>query len=95
MRVVSPNSETKVVKSICMSCHCGCGVVVHVKDGHVVKIEGDPDLPENEGSICVRGLAFTQLLYHPDLLRYPIKRVGERGEGKWQWISWDEVLAKR
>lgn len=88
----NPNSDTKIVKSICMPCHSGCGVLVHVKDGQVVKIEGDPDFPENEGSMCIRGLAFTQLLYHPDRLKYPIKRVGEKGGGKWQRISWDEAL---
>ena len=87
-----PSTDTKVVKSVCMPCHCNCGVLVHVKDGKVIKIEGDPDFPENEGSMCVRGLSFTQLLYHPDRLKYPMKRVGEKGGGKWQRISWDEAL---
>ena len=86
------NNEIKVMKSVCAPCHSNCGVLVHVKDGRVIKIEGDPDHPENEGSMCVRGLSFTQLLYHPDRLKYPIKRVGEKGEGKWQRISWDEAL---
>jgi anaerobic selenocysteine-containing dehydrogenase len=44
--VGNPNSDTKIVKSICMPCHCGCGVLVYVKDGRVVKIEDDPDFPE-------------------------------------------------
>jgi len=86
------NTETKTVKSICNACHCTCGVLVHVKNGRVVKIEGDPQHPKNEGAICVKGLAYTQLLYHPDRIKYPMKRVGERGEGKWQRISWDEAL---
>ena len=87
-----PNDDATVVKSVCQPCHSNCGVLVHVKGGRVIKIEGDPDFPENEGSMCVRGLSFTQLLYHPDRIKYPMKRVGQRGEGKWQRISWDEAL---
>ena len=86
------NNDIKVVKSVCLPCHSNCGVLVHVQDGRVIKIEGDPDHPENEGAMCVRGLAFTQLLYHPDRIKYPMKRVGEKGKGKWQRISWDEAL---
>ena len=87
-----PDNETRVVKSICNTCHCTCGVLVHVRNGRVIKIEGDTEHPANEGARCVKGLAYTQLVYHPDRLKYPMKRVGERGEGKWQRISWDEAL---
>ena len=55
-------------------------------------MEGDPDFPQNEGFMCPKGLAVTQVLYHPDRIKYPMKRMGERGEGKWQRISWDEAL---
>ena len=82
----------QVIKSNCRSCHGGCGVLVHVKNGHVTKIEGDPDFPINNGTMCSRGLAFRQLVYHPDRLIYPLKRAGNKGEGKWQRISWDEAL---
>ncbi|MFC1868818.1 molybdopterin-dependent oxidoreductase [Thermodesulfobacteriota bacterium] len=80
------------MKSVCAPCHSNCGVLAHIKDGRVIKIEGDPTHPENEGSMCVRGLSFTQMLYHPDRIKYPMKRIGEKGEGKWQRISWDEAL---
>ena len=73
-------------------CHGACGVFVHVRDGVVVKIEGDPESPMSRGSLCAKGLASVQLVYHPDRLRYPVKRAGEKGEGKWQRISWDEAL---
>ncbi|MFC2047556.1 molybdopterin-dependent oxidoreductase [Chloroflexota bacterium] len=86
------DNGAKVVKSICNACHCTCGVMVHVKDGRVIKIEGDPEHPESEGANCVKGLAYIQYIYHPDRLKYPMKRVGERGEGKWERISWDEAL---
>lgn len=82
---------TEVKRTICMGCHCECGVFVHLKDGKVTKIIGDPDFPQNEGAICPRGPAYQQLLYHPDRLTHPMER-GEDGE--WKKISWDEALDK-
>ncbi|MDP2916301.1 MAG: molybdopterin-dependent oxidoreductase [Dehalococcoidia bacterium] len=72
-------------------CHGGCGAKVYVKDGKVVKVEGDEDHPWSQGRLCPRALAMTQYMYHPDRIRYPMKRVGKRGEGKWERISWDEA----
>jgi anaerobic selenocysteine-containing dehydrogenase len=86
------SSAEQVVKSNCRGCHGGCGVLVHVRDGRIAKIEGDPHFPANNGSMCSKGLAFKQLVYHPDRLIYPLKRAGRKGEGKWQRISWDEAL---
>jgi thiosulfate reductase/polysulfide reductase chain A len=82
----------KIIRSICQACHCNCGVLVHVEDGKVVKVTGDPDHPMNHGFICIKGSAQPELLYHPDRLKYPMKRTGKRGEGKWQRVSWDEAL---
>ena len=84
--------EEQVIKSNCRICHGGCGVLVHVRDGRVTKVEGDPEYPVNRGSMCSKGLSVTQYMYHPDRVLYPQKRVGERGEGKWQRITWDEAL---
>ena len=84
--------KAEVVRTVCDRCHGQCGVLVHVKDGKAVKIEGDPNHPVNEGTMCAKGLAALQVVYHPDRILYPMKRVGERGEGKWQRISWDEAL---
>ncbi|MFO7773930.1 MAG: molybdopterin-dependent oxidoreductase [Dehalococcoidia bacterium] len=82
----------EVIKSNCRGCHGGCGVLVHVRDGIITKIEGDPDFPTNHGSMCSKGLAFHQLVYHPDRVKYPLKRVGKKGEGRWERISWDEAF---
>jgi anaerobic selenocysteine-containing dehydrogenase len=86
---------TKIVRTTTWSagpgCHGGCGVLAHIKDGKLVKIEGDPDHPMNRGRLCSRCLAMTQYIDHPDRLHRPRKRVGERGEGKWQDISWEEA----
>jgi len=72
-------------------CHGGCGVLAHIEDGKLVKIEGDPEHPINRGRLCSRCLAMTQYVDHPGRLRSPRKRVGERGENKWQDISWEEA----
>jgi len=84
--------EVKKIRTACRSCHGGCGVIAHVKDGKVIKVEGDPDSPISHGTLCSKGLAILQLAYHPDRILYPMKRVGEKGEGKWQRITWDEAL---
>lgn len=72
--------------------HGGCGLLVHVQEGKIIKIEGDPECPLNRGAICAKGRAQIERLYHPDRLRYPLKRIGARGEGRWQRISWTVAL---
>lgn len=84
----------KIVRSVCQSCHCECGVLVHVKDGKVTQIKGDPEHPMNRGFTCVKGRAQPQVLYHPDRVKHPMRRVGERGSGKWERITWDEALSE-
>ncbi len=88
--------ETKIYKTTTWSagpgCHGGCGVLAHIKNGKLVKIEGDPDHPWNQGRLCSRCLAMTQYAYHPERLTRPLKRIGARGAGKWQEISWDEAF---
>ncbi|MFC1845867.1 molybdopterin-dependent oxidoreductase [Chloroflexota bacterium] len=84
--------KTRVIKSTCGFCHAGCGVLIHMEDDKPVRIEGDPDHPANKGALCPIGKATLEHLDHPDRLTYPMKRVGAKGEGKWQRISWDEAL---
>ncbi|MCP4686457.1 MAG: molybdopterin-dependent oxidoreductase [Desulfobacterales bacterium] len=82
----------RVVKSHCRMCHGGCGVLVYVKDEKAVRIAGDPDCPINHGTLCAKGMASAELAYHPDRLTHPVRRVGPRGGGKWERVSWDEAL---
>jgi len=89
---LSKSTGEEIVRSNCRTCHGGCGVLVHLKDGRITKIDGDPDFPTNRGSMCSKGLATVQMVYHPDRLHYPLKRAGSKGEGKWQRITWDEAL---
>ncbi len=90
------NEKLEIIRTTTWSagpgCHGSCGVLAYVKDGRLVKVEGDPDHPWNQGRLCSRCLAMTQYVYHPDRLTRPLKRVGRRGEGKWQPISWDEAF---
>ena len=82
----------EIVRSTCSICQIGCGILAHVDGGKVIKVEGDPENPLNEGVLCPKGLASLDYLYHPDRLQRPLKRLGERGEGNWAPISWDEAL---
>jgi len=84
--------EVKKIRTACRSCHGACGVIADVKDGKVIKVEGDPDSPISHGTLCSKGLAITQLAYHPDRILHPMKKVGEKLSGKWERITWDEAL---
>ncbi|MEM2134977.1 MAG: molybdopterin-dependent oxidoreductase [Candidatus Jordarchaeaceae archaeon] len=87
-------SEIRVVRTACPA-HCGidcCGILAHVKGDRIVKLE-PADFPDpRDKRICLRGLSSLEITYHPDRLKYPMKRVGERGEGKFERISWDEAF---
>jgi len=86
------NTSHEVVRSTCALCLALCGVLVHMEDGRPVKVVGDPESPVSKGALCVKARRSFDRLFHPDRLKYPLKRVGERGEGKWQRISWDEAM---
>lgn len=74
-------------------CHpVGCGLKLHVKDGKLIKAEGDPSHPITRGALCPRCLALKEYVYHPDRIIYPMKRAKEdRGKDAWERISWDEA----
>jgi anaerobic selenocysteine-containing dehydrogenase len=82
----------KWIPTVCAQCMGGCGILVRVIDGWAVNIAGNPLHPVNRGTLCPKGIAGLHGLYDPDRIRSPLKRVGKRGEGRWQPISWDEAL---
>ena len=90
---VPPDGEVVYEDSTCSLCPGGCGISVRKIDNRVVKIEGKQGHPVNDGGICILGLSGPQLLYGPTRIKSPMKRIGERGEGKWKKISWDEATA--
>ena len=80
--------SVQMVKTSCQLCHLSCGMNVYVKGGKIVRIEGMPEHPLNEGVLCPKGEAAIDYVYSPDRLKYPLKRDGSG----WQRISWDEAL---
>lgn len=90
-----PGEDTgiEVRPSICAICSPDkhCGLDCYVKDGQIIKIEGTQDHPYNHGRLCTKGSSNRNYLYRKDRIQTPLKRVGERGEGKFEPISWDEA----
>lgn len=87
------NEENGVFPSVCsLDCPDQCGLLVHKKDGKIVKVEGDPNHPVTKGGICNKVRNLTERLYDPNRLEYPMKRVGAKGEGKFERISWEEAI---
>ena len=91
-------AEQKVSKTICEFCHARCRLLVYSdQKGHLVKLEPDRSDPTVDQiwppiKACVRMLGTKEWMYHPDHVNFPLKRAGEKGEGKWQRISWEQAL---
>ena len=92
---MSTSAEGSVIKKThCQFCSNMCGVLVHTENGKVMDIRGNPDHPLTRGFTCERVRIAPKWLYHPGQLKFPLKRAGGRGEGKWRRISWDEAMAE-
>ena len=93
----SPKVSDEIRKTTCYMCACRCGINVHMKEGEdgekrVAYIEGNRDHPVNQGVLCAKGSAGIMQVNAPSRLRAPLKRVGPRGSGEFEEISWDEAL---
>ena len=91
---MKPESKTELIRTVCPA-HCGidaCGILAHVQSGRVVKVEPAEFPDPKYRRICLRGLSSLEITYHRDRLQHPLKRVGERGSGQFERISWDEAL---
>ena len=88
----APHVSDEVRKTTCYMCACRCGINVHFLDGKIRYIEGNRDHPVNQGVLCAKGSAGIMQHYSPARLRAPMKRVGPRGSGQFEEISWDEAL---
>jgi anaerobic selenocysteine-containing dehydrogenase len=80
-------------QTTCYMCACRCGINVHLRDGRIRYIEGNPDHPVNRGVLCAKGSAGIMQHYSPARLRKPLLRTGERGKGEFREIEWDEAMA--
>jgi len=84
------NSQSRWVATDCTICYHSCGMRVLVEDGRITKVEGLEEHPLNKGELCPKGQKAIDIVYHPDRLKYPQKRVN----GRWQRISWDDALGE-
>ncbi|MBW2340533.1 MAG: molybdopterin-dependent oxidoreductase [Deltaproteobacteria bacterium] len=85
----------ELIPTMCHGCSYGgynCGMLAHVKDGRFIKVEGNPYHPLNRGRLCAKGHSAVQWVYNDQRLRYPLVRAGNKGEGKFRRVSWDEAL---
>lgn len=91
--------KDEIIKQTCSTFDCGgkCFIKAHVREGRLTRIntrfdnELDPQMPIMRG--CLRGRSYRRFVYHPDRLKYPMKRIGKRGEGKFERISWEEAVS--
>ncbi|MBI4536137.1 MAG: molybdopterin-dependent oxidoreductase, partial [Ignavibacteriae bacterium] len=86
-----PGAE-RWIPSVCQLCPSGCGIRVRLVENIPVKIEGNSLYPINRGGLCPTGQAGLQILYSPDHIKSPLKRIGERGARQWEALSWDEAF---
>ena len=87
-------SETRTVMGACpQDCPDTCAFLYHVEDGKLVEVGPNPEHPMTKGNLCVKLKDFAEHHYNPDRLLYPMRRVGPKGSGQFERISWDEALA--
>ncbi len=109
--VVETDFGVQVKYTVCQMCPGFCGVKARIKDGRLIKLDGNPYHPNTlephipydtslekairfTGSLCVKGQSGIQTLYNPMRIKQPLKRVGPRGSGKWQTISWEQAISE-
>jgi anaerobic selenocysteine-containing dehydrogenase len=90
---LSPAVSDEVRQTTCYMCACRCGINVHLRAGRVSYIEGNRDHPVNKGVLCAKGASGIMQITAPSRLQHPLKRVGPRGSGAFEPISWDEALS--
>ena len=86
-------TERDSVPTACALCASRCAALAFLDGGYVVKVEGQPDSRRTLGKLCAKGQAGHTQVYDPDRILQPLKRVGKRGEGKWEKISWEAALS--
>ena len=84
--------EVTTTYNYCDMCPWKCGIAVQSVDGKVIKVDGNPNDPKSRGMLCGRGQAGVSFMYDPDRLQSPMIRTGERGEGKFHEVTWEEAL---
>src|SRR5947209_15991826 len=87
------SAGTRTIRAVCPhDCPDACGMVVTVRDGRAVELRGDKEHPFTRGFLCQKVARYLDRVYHADRLRWPMKRVGPKGQGQFTRISWDEAV---
>jgi anaerobic selenocysteine-containing dehydrogenase len=83
-----------LVPTTCFNCEAACGLVAYIdqETGEVAKFEGNPEHPASRGRNCAKGPATLNQVHDPERVLYPLRRVGERGAGQWERVSWEQAL---
>ncbi len=94
MKLAEPISAVNVVRAACPhDCPDTCAMQVSVQAGKVVRIQGDAQHPTTLGALCTKVSRYAERTYHPERVLRPLKRVGAKGEGRFEPVGWDEALA--
>ncbi len=91
LRKTESNPKLQKIPTLCEMCVNKCAAIASVEDGIVKKLDPNPYFPKSKNMLCPRGVAGVHALYDPDRLKYPLVRVGKRGEGKFRRVTWDEA----
>src|SRR5262249_15475960 len=88
-------AEIKIVQAACPhDCPDACAILVDVNDGQATQVRGNPDHPPTAGFLCSKVKRYLERVYSPGRLLYPMRRVGPKGKGQFQRITWDEALSE-
>src|SRR5690349_24046719 len=94
MTSVLPLIDSGQVRGACPhDCPDTCATIVTVEKGRAVRIQGDPDHPVTQGFLCAKVNRYLERTYHPERLQHPLRRVGPKGSGKFEAVSWETAIA--
>jgi len=95
MQSARPTGREDVVRGACPhDCPDTCAMLVHVRDGRAIRVQGDPHHPVTQGFLCAKVNRYVERSYHPDRILTPLRRVGRKGQGKFEPASWEDALSE-
>lgn len=92
-RLIQGRGEETWINTVCGQCPGGCGLRIRRVDGVPVYVKGNPIFPVNRGGVCPMAHTSMEVLFHPDRVRNPLERNGQRGQSSWQDRDWDQVIS--
>src|SRR2546423_1644224 len=88
-------SEPTLIRGACPhDCPDTCATITEVRDGRAVRFYADQQHAVSQGWLCAKVRPYLERVYHPERLQYPLRRIGPRGSGQWEGITWDAAIAQ-